>query len=40
MSNPSKDPKFNEALRRMLDAKPKANEELKKKNQPKPTAKS
>lgn len=35
MSNPSKDPKFNDTLKRMLDAKPKANEDLKKKKQPK-----
>lgn len=36
MSDPSKDPEFNDALKRMLDAKPKQNDDLKKKNQPKP----
>jgi len=36
MSDPSKDPEFNDALKRMLGAKPKQNDDLKKKNQPKP----
>jgi len=35
MSDPSKDPEFNDALKRMLGAKPKQNDALKKKNQPK-----
>lgn len=36
MSDPSKDPEFNAALKKVLGAKPKQNEDLKKKKPPKP----
>jgi hypothetical protein len=41
MTNPSKDPKFNDALKKMIAAKPTQNKDLKlgEKRQPKPIKK-